>query len=221
MACPFEGTRGDETANMSKKTLDSNKGSWGGRRAGAGAKPKKKIRGGVHSGRPPFTAKQPLYVALVADEGLPSMRARKSLIAAHVSLARQSGRFGFRIVHYHIEKNHLHMVVEAKDRESLGRGMKGLGIRLAKALNRAWGRKGAVFSERYLSQVLSSASEVDAVLDGLAERKRRDGVQCSSEAWLRDEEGGLGLRELAREEDIEPGVPKTKLLIDAGKKKRR
>ena len=200
---------------MAKKKIDSKKSGWGGRREGAGAKPRKRIRGGSHTGRAPFTSRQPIYIGMLADEGLPSMRERKALVAAHLALGRGSDRFGFRIVHYLIEKNHLHMVVEAKDRDSLGRAMKGLGIRMAKALNREWGRKGVVFGERYRSQVLKTKAEVRGILDGLrAAKKTRVDRLASSEAWSSDE---LGLREIAREEGIGPAAPKTRLLIDAGK----
>src|SRR5205823_12523245 len=69
-------------------------------------------------------------------------------------------RFGMRVVHYSIQGNHLHILVEAENRESLGRGMQGLAIRIAKTLNRLFNRAGQVWADRYHSHVLRTRREV-------------------------------------------------------------
>ena len=69
-------------------------------------------------------------------------------------------RFGFRLNQYSVQSNHLHLIVEAKDRTALSRGMQGLAIRIAKALNRTWGRRGKVFGDRYHDRILRSPAQV-------------------------------------------------------------
>jgi len=59
---------------------------------------------------------------------------------------RGRDRFGFRLVHFSVQGNHIHLVVEAQDERSLASGLQGLGVRIAKALNRVMGRKGTVFA---------------------------------------------------------------------------
>ncbi|MBL8901071.1 MAG: transposase, partial [Planctomycetes bacterium] len=54
-----------------------------------------------------------------------------------------------RIIHYSIQKDHLHLLVEADDRTCVARGMNALLSPLARALNKLWGRRGKVFPERY------------------------------------------------------------------------
>jgi len=44
-------------------------------------------------------------------------------------------RFGYRLVHFSVQGNHIHLIVEAPDAVSLGRAMKGLEVRMARALN--------------------------------------------------------------------------------------
>jgi hypothetical protein len=73
---------------------------------------------------------------------------------------RGRDRFGFRLVHFSVQGNHLHLIVEAEDERALARGMQGLGVRIAKALNRVMGRKGAVFADHYHSRILRSPTEV-------------------------------------------------------------
>ena len=50
----------------------------------------------------------------------------------------------FRVVHYAFEKDHIHLIVEAWDRSALSKGMKGLGVRVARAVNRIMKRRGNV-----------------------------------------------------------------------------
>jgi REP element-mobilizing transposase RayT len=69
-------------------------------------------------------------------------------------------RFGFRLVHYSVQENHVHLVCEADDARALSRGMQGLAIRVAKSVNRALARKGPVFAERYHARALTAPRDV-------------------------------------------------------------
>jgi REP element-mobilizing transposase RayT len=73
-------------------------------------------------------------------------------------------RFGFRLIHFSIQRDHLHLVAEADDTRALSRGLQGLAIRVAKALNRLWRRAGKVFADRFHARVLRSPREVRHVL---------------------------------------------------------
>jgi hypothetical protein len=76
------------------------------------------------------------------------------------SFARSCERDGFRLVHYSLQGNHAHLIVEAENREVLGRGMKAIGSRLARAANRVFGRTGQVLADRYHVRVLRTPREV-------------------------------------------------------------
>src|SRR5205807_2383895 len=69
-------------------------------------------------------------------------------------------RFGMRVVHYSIQGNHLHLLVEAENALALARGMQGLAIRIARRLNRLARRSGPVFADRYHAHPLVSRREV-------------------------------------------------------------
>ncbi len=73
-------------------------------------------------------------------------------------------RDGFRIVHATVQSNHLHLLCEGESRDSLWRGMCGVATRIAKGLNRFWGRRGKVFKERYHDRVMGSPKEVRRAL---------------------------------------------------------
>src|SRR5258706_15856783 len=65
-----------------------------------------------------------------------------------------------RIIQFSVMGNHIHLIVEADSNESLSRGMQGLCIRVAKALNRLMDRSGSVFSDHFHSRVLKSPTEL-------------------------------------------------------------
>jgi len=69
-------------------------------------------------------------------------------------------REGCRVVHYSILGNHVHMLVEATNANGLGRGMKAVGARLARAVNRVFSRRGPVLLDRYHHRVLRTPREV-------------------------------------------------------------
>ena len=82
-------------------------------------------------------------------------------------------RFGFRLVHYSVMGNHVHLIVEAPDRRVLSRAMKGLGVRIARALNRVMKRRGRVVGDRYHAHILRTPSEVKRARNYLLSNARQ------------------------------------------------
>jgi REP element-mobilizing transposase RayT len=89
-----------------------------------------------------------------------NLRSRRCFTALQRAMYGGAARFGFRLVHYAVMGNHMHLIVEASDRETLGRGMKGLGVRIARALNRVMERHGRVIGDRYHAHILKTPTEV-------------------------------------------------------------
>jgi REP-associated tyrosine transposase len=113
---------------------------------------------------PDRPAADPAHVTLRLRPGLPSLRSPRLVRVFEQSLIRAAVRPDFRLVHYSLQSNHAHLVVEAADPTALGRGMKALGTRLALAVHRAFGRHGPVLAERYHLRVLRTPREVRNVL---------------------------------------------------------
>lgn len=66
------------------------------------------------------------------------------------------GSTDFRLVHFSIQTNHLHLIVEAQDRDALAGGVKGVEVRIARRLNALLARKGTVFADRYHARALTT-----------------------------------------------------------------
>ncbi len=64
------------------------------------------------------------------------------------------------MVHYSIQTTHVHLLVEATSKEALGHGMKSIGARVARAVNRVFGREGAALYGRYWLRILRTPREV-------------------------------------------------------------
>ena len=131
----------------------------GGYREGAG-RPKKPGAGVPHRTRQELLGRHPVHVTVRVRDDASKLRTKACFRAIAPALAGGRDRFGFRLVHFSVQSNHLHLVAEAENRTSLARGMQGLGVRIAKALNRVLGRRGKVFADRYHAHVLRSAREV-------------------------------------------------------------
>ncbi len=99
-----------------------------------------------------------------AREGLPSFRSDQLLLEAMLSSIAASQKDAFRVVHFSIQSNHLHLIVEATNENALSRGMQGLSIRMARAAHRALGHGGTVFEDRYHAHQLRTPRETRAAL---------------------------------------------------------
>jgi REP element-mobilizing transposase RayT len=158
----------------------------GGARPGAG-RPKKPDAGVPHEKRPRITRHHPAHVTLRVRESLPSLRGRGRHEIIERALAGVLGRTGFRVVHYSIQTNHLHLLVEAADAASMSRGMQALAIRIAKNLNAAARRSGQVFRDRYHARVLRTPTDMRHALCYVLQNFRRhatDDGRIVDPGWL-------------------------------------
>ena len=131
----------------------------------AGGRPPKGARAGVsHLRREDLSRHHAVHITLRTNASVPGMRRQRALQLIEETFRAARVRFGMRIVHYSVQGNHLHLIVEAEDRTSLSRAMQGLAIRLAKALNRIFARKGQVWADRYHAHVLRSRREAASAL---------------------------------------------------------
>jgi putative transposase len=129
-------------------------------------------------------------VTLRARPDVPSFRSNGLFAAIRAALGAAS-KIGFRVVHFSVQADHLHLMVEGTDTRALALGVRALNIRVARAVNRTLGRKGAVWNDRYHARALSTPREVRHglvyVLMNFRKHLRHQprGLDpCSSAAWF-------------------------------------
>ena len=149
-----------------------------------------------HRARPFHDRHHPAHVTWRIAEGIPSLR--KFVLARAVgttfraiteSHARR--RTSFRVTHFSIQSNHIHLIVEAGSKTTLMRGLRGLGIWLARRVNERLGRHGQVLAERYharpLTTPLAVRNAIVYVLQNYRHHRRRSRWivdECSSARWF-------------------------------------
>jgi hypothetical protein len=101
----------------------------GARRQGSGRE--KRISGMAHRERGRLTRHDPVLVTMKLAAGLPNLR-REAEATVVVEAKRKAQRSVFRIVHFSIQGDHMHFLIEVDGRDDLVRGMRGLGCRLAR-----------------------------------------------------------------------------------------
>jgi hypothetical protein len=107
-------------------------------------------------------------VPVVCGHRLRDLAIAREIGAGFRALVGTPRESDFRVVAFSIQNDHVHLIVEARDRVALSRGMRAVTIRIAKAVNRALGRNGAVVRDRYHAHVLATPTEArNAVLDVL------------------------------------------------------
>ena len=137
--------------------------TWGGKRDGAGRKPKPGRRAVPHARRPRHDPRCPAHVTLRAGSDVPSFRNERLLHVFQTAL-RAASTSRFRLLAFSVQSDHLHLLVEADEPTGLARGVQGLAIRVAKAVNRALGRAGRVWAGRYHAHFLRTPRETRRAL---------------------------------------------------------
>ena len=128
--------------------------TWGGARKGAGRKPRGRPSM-PHVTRPKIDPRYPVQLTIRATRGLPSLRSPRLFGALRRAIARASVD-RFRVIHFSIQQDHGHFIVEGDEPRRTRGGMHGLAIRLALAVNRLLGRRGKVVGDRYHARPLTT-----------------------------------------------------------------
>jgi len=110
---------------QSRQLLLRSRGKRGGYRAGAGRPSGRSNHYVPHVSRPAVTRHNAVHVTLRVVEGVPSLRRSTPARLVEQVFREERARKGFRLVHYAIRSNHLHLVCEADEQQALSRGYSG------------------------------------------------------------------------------------------------
>jgi REP element-mobilizing transposase RayT len=167
----------------------------GGKRRGAGRPPKGKRAGSPHKERPYLNARYPVHVTLRAVDAVGNLRRRRVYQAIREATLTTALRENFRIVQLSIQRNHVHLLVEAQDKKALASGMQGFQISAAKHLNAAISkgkpgprRRGPVFPDRYHAEIITSPTQARHALSYVMNnfRKHEEDRRAPMSEWTID-----------------------------------
>ena len=124
-------------------------------------------------------ARYPLHVTVRVRGGLPRFAIACSRTSWCGSIAA-SHRDEFRVLHFSIQDNHVHLIVEAHDATSLARGMQRLNARIARGVNGMLGIRGQVWRERYHARELTTPRSVRNALVYVLMNAKKHGYRFAS-----------------------------------------
>jgi REP element-mobilizing transposase RayT len=167
----------------------------GGKRRGAGRKPKGRRAGSPHKKRPALNARYPVHVVLRVVAAVGNVRRRCTYRAVREATLTTARREDFRIVHLSIQRNHLHLLVEADHERALSSGMQGFQVSAAKHLNAAISkgkpgprRRGTVFPDRYHAEIIMSPRQAHHAIRYVINnfRKHQEDQVAPMSSWTID-----------------------------------
>lgn len=134
--------------------------TWGGKRRGSGRKPSSPRPVVPHRPRPNHVQRHPVHVTLRSlFRPLRSQHVFPTLCLAVKAATRRDPK-SFRIVHFSVQWDHVHLVVEASDKRALSAGVASLVIRIARSVNSLVRRRGRLWADRWHGRTLTSPRQV-------------------------------------------------------------
>jgi REP element-mobilizing transposase RayT len=157
----------------------------GGARPGAGRKPGPRPRD-PHRRRAPLAARHPCHVTLRVRRDIPSLRRQRFVAELERTWRAACDRGRFRLVHYSVQADHAHLIVEAASTRDLACGLKAIAARLARAANRVFGRVGPVLADRAHVRVLRTPREVRHAIAYVLMNARRHAANAGRQVrdWI-------------------------------------
>jgi len=113
-----------------------------------------------HRARPEHKARHPVHVTLrAAFRALRSQHVFPTVCLALAGATRRAPD-DFRIVHFSVQWDHVHLVVEARDKRAIEAGMRSVAIRIARYVNELLSRRGRLWADRWHGRDLTSPRAV-------------------------------------------------------------
>ena len=156
----------------------------GGKRKGAGRKRRAWRPRVSHKARAQFDKPAAVLVTLRVAADVWNLRSKRCFGVIEDCFAGARARFGLRIIEFSVLGNHLHLLVEADSSAALSRGMQGLNVRIARAINRLMDRRGSVFDDHYHSLLLETPTKlVNAIGYVLGNHEHHYGPSCGVDPY--------------------------------------
>jgi REP element-mobilizing transposase RayT len=166
----------------------------GGKRRGTGHKPKSRHSGARHAARPAHNPRHPVHVTIRVVGSVGGLRRKDIYLALREATIVTAKREDFRIVQMSVQRDHIHLLVEADGKVALSNGVRGFSISAARQINKAITarggdrRTGRVIGDRFHARPLTSPRAVRNALAYTLNNWRHHGEDLApyTQAWKAD-----------------------------------
>ena len=133
-----------------------------------------------HTARPFLKRPASLHLTIKVRKNKAEIK-NKSVLKLLKHAIQNARRQGLRVVHYSLEYDHVHLLIEAENNTILGKGMQSFGVTMAKGINRLKKLKGSVYKHRYHFRMISSVRQLKYVMNYIftngMKHKRSNSIQ--------------------------------------------
>jgi REP element-mobilizing transposase RayT len=164
---------------MRSKQLTLEFRTWGGRRRGAG-RPKGTRPPVPHRARPTHNKAHPVHVTLRSVFRPLRSRFVFPTLRGAIQEVNRRRPDTFRIVHFSVQCDHVHLIVEAHDKTVLARGVRGLSISIARRVNTLVQRRGRMWADRWHGRALATPRSVRNALAYVLNNFRKHNPEARS-----------------------------------------
>ncbi len=140
-----------------------------------------------HARRPAVDPRHPHHVTVRVRRGTWNLRSQRSFRLIGRAFACVNERERFRVTHFSVQGNHIHLLAEASDRRAMSNGIRALLIRIAKRINGMMGARGPRFADRYHERALTAPAQVRNALRYVVHNHARHLAQVGKVAPERDQ----------------------------------
>lgn len=132
-------------------------------RKGAG-RPSKHDKGIRHIEREQLKKTSNLHITVKLEKSKAGLKNKQTLALLHKAI-KKARLSGLRILHYTLEFDHIHMLIEADNNHQLSRGMQSFGITFSKGINKLKKLQGNVYKNRYHLRLIKTYKEIKNVMN--------------------------------------------------------
>jgi REP element-mobilizing transposase RayT len=117
-----------------------------------------------HRERPKLTRLSSLHLTIKIKRIKADLK-NKSILIVLKRAIYNARKKGLRVIHFSLEFDHVHLLIEAPDNFILGKGMQSLGVTLVRGINKLGQTSGEVYKHRYHFRKINSTRELKVVMN--------------------------------------------------------
>jgi len=136
-----------------------------------------------HHSRPHLLSGKPVHVTIKTDKNIiPNLR-NKILYKEIRASFKRARLLGIRIIHFTVQRDHIHFLIEAQNKKQLGQSMRALSISLTKRLSRVLAKKIKALKTRYHLHILKSLKEIKNVANYIQNNGKKHRVVLNKDFY--------------------------------------
>jgi REP element-mobilizing transposase RayT len=131
-----------------------------------------------HRERPRLTKLSSLHLTIKIKRIKADLK-NKSILKVLKRAICNARKKGLRVIHFSLEYDHIHLLIETPDNSNLGLGMQSLGVTLVRGINQFNKSSGGVYKHRYHFRKINSSRELKRVMNYLFNNGLKHGTAKS------------------------------------------